>query len=135
MRLRGSRAAKGPSGSPEGLLGSWSATRWHYTSRDTPARTVDVVCDLGGSVTLSLSDGTFVLAWVIPGVGGQSIGGRWAVRGDALEYSWPGVEGTESVDLRVGWHELTLSTEQSAWDFDGDGQDEPAGFVGVFVRL
>lgn len=157
MRLRGSRAGTGFSGTPrdeppgaggagaagggqpgaeaDALHGSWAATRWHYTSRDSPARTVDVITDLGGSVTLSLSAGTFILAWEIPGIGGQSIGGRWALRGGALEYSWPGVEGTESVGVRLGWHELALSTERSGWDFDGDGEDEPAGFVGVFVRL
>ena len=120
----------------EGLLeGSWSATRWHYTSRLEPARMVDVVTDLRGTVTLSLSGGAFILAWDIPGRGGRSVTGQWERHGNALEYSWPGVEGVERAAIRLGAQELSLSSESSAWDFDGDGVMEPAGFVGVFVKL
>ena len=134
MRLNGLHE-DGPDGR-EGLIeGSWSATRWHYTSRKEPGRTVDVVTDLRGMVTLSLSGGTFILAWEIPGRGSRSVSGRWERRGNALEYSWPGVEGVERAVIRVGAHELSLSSEMSAWDFDGDGALEPAGFVGVFVKL
>src|SRR4029077_8176300 len=104
-------------------------TRWHYTSRGSPTRTVDVICELGGMITLSLSQGTYILAWEIPGRGGQTAGGGWTLRGGELEYTWPGMDGVESLSARIGPQELTLSTESSAWDFDGDGVDRPAGFV------
>jgi hypothetical protein len=132
------RAGDGPAiGTvPEGgLLGSWSATRWHYTSRDTPGRAIDVVCDLRGTVTLSLSAGTYVLTWDVPGRGGQSIGGAWLVRDDDVEFSPAGSASLESVAFHLGTDELSLRTDDSAWDFSGDGVEEPAGFVAVFVRL
>jgi hypothetical protein len=75
MRLRGTAPSEGAQqpvigrlelGEPDPaiarLLGSWSATRWQYTSQARPDVTADVVCDLGGSVTLSLSAATYVLA-------------------------------------------------------------------------
>ena len=132
------RAGDGPAiGTvPEGgLLGSWSATRWHYTSRDLPGRAIDVVCDLRGTVTLSLSAGTYVLTWDVPGRGGQSIGGAWLVRDDDVEFSPAGSASLESVAFHLGTDELSLRTDDSAWDFSGDGVEEPAGFVAVFVRL
>jgi len=136
VRLSGLHEGPAQAQTVDGALeGSWSATRWHYTSRRDPARTVDLVIDLRGTVTLSLSAGTYILAWDVPGRGRRSVSGRWARRGDSLEYSWPGADGMERAAIRLGREELSLSTEASAWDFDGNGDVEPAGFVGVFVKL
>ena len=46
------------------LLGSWSATRWQYTSKVRREHVVDVVAGLKGTVTMSLSAGAFVVACV-----------------------------------------------------------------------
>jgi hypothetical protein len=117
------------------LLGSWSATRWQYTSRSRPERMVDVVCDLRGTVTLSLSAGTYILAWDIAGLGSQSLGGTYAVRDHELEFAVSSAEVRETVAFRLGAEELSLRGAESAWDFDGAGHEEPADFVAVFVRL
>ena len=124
-----------PGGSDGALLGSWSATRWQYSSRRRPERVVDVVIDLRGTVTLSLSAGTYVLSWDLAGQGSQSLGGTYAARGHELEFVLPGGERTENVTFRIGAEELSLRGDASAWDFDGDGSEEPADFVAVFVRL
>ena len=128
----GAGVAVSPDG---GLQGSWSATRWQYTSRRDSEKRVDVVCELRGSVTLSLSAGTYVLAWDIPGGPRQSVGGAYAVRQDAIDFTASASDQGESVAFRLGTEELTLRSEASAWDFHGDGQEEPASFVAVFVKL
>ena len=125
----GRRSAEGE------LLGSWSATRWQYTSRDQPARSVDVVCDLSGVVTLSLSAGTYVLTHAVADQGSRSQGGTCEVQGDRLRLNPAGGDGPEMVRFRVAAETLSLSAEASAWDFDGDGADEAADFVAVLVRL
>jgi len=117
------------------LLGSWSATRWQYTSRRRPDRVIDVVIDLRGTVTLSLSAGTYILAWDIAGRGSQTLGGTYAARDHELEFAVPSGEVRETVGFRLGAEELSLRCAESAWDFDGDGHEEPADFVAVFVRL
>ena len=114
------------------LLGSWSATRWQYTSR--AQRTVDVVCDLGGTVTLSLSAHSYVLTWSVTGQTSRSVGGALAVVGDHLDFLAQGAEQRESVTYRLGGETLALSSDATGWDFDGSG-DEPAAFVAVLVRL
>ena len=119
----------------DALLGSWSATRWQYTSRDQPARSVDVVCDLGGVVTLSLSAGTYVLTHAVADQGSRSQGGTCEVQGDRLLLNPAGADGPEIVRFHVAAETLSLGAEASAWDFDGDGTDEAADFVAVLVRL
>lgn len=126
-------AAEAVAGAGEPLLGAWSATRWEYTRVAEPRRTLDVVCDLGGSVTLSLSAGTYVLTWAAAGRGSRSSGGSFAVRVDQLELRPLGAAGVETVRYRLGPGVLALSSTESAAEFDG--QEEAAEFVAVFVRL
>jgi hypothetical protein len=129
--MPGSREAGRSDGA---LYGSWSATRWQYTGREPPQRKVDLVCDLGGSVTLSLSDGTYVLTWDV-GQGSRSLGGAVAVDGDRLTLHPQGGADPEALWFRLAGDTLALSTDASAWDVDGDGRDEVATFVAVLVRL
>jgi hypothetical protein len=118
---------------PSALLGSWSATRWQYTSRLPPERVVDLICDRGGSVTLSLSRDSYILAWEVAGEERQCVGGRAAVNGDQLEFQDDG--STERVEFRLGLSELSIRSEGSRWIFDGDSGEGPASFVAVFVRV
>jgi hypothetical protein len=112
--------------------GSWSATRWQYAGRDRPERVVDVVCDLGGTVTLSLTAGTYILSWSVPGNGDHGVGGVLRVEGDRLILVQPGGALAQEVVFHLADRTLSLSGV-SDWDF-GDGE-EPADFVAVLVRL
>ena len=94
-----------------------------------------MVCDLAGSVTLSLSAGTYVLAWVVAGRGSQSIGGALTVRGDRLALLAHGANEAEWVVFRLAGDTLALSCETSGWDFKDAGAEQPASFVAVLVRL
>lgn len=118
-----------------GLLGSWSATRWQYSRRNEPVQVIDLVCDRRGNFTLSLSPGSFILTWQIPGLGSRSIGGACRVQGEEIEFVVPGQGWEETVSFHLGAGELSLRAESSAWDFEGHGREEPAGFVAVFVKL
>lgn len=117
-----------------GLLGAWSATRWEYT-RSRDARRTDLVCDLGSVVTLGLAGGMWVLTFAIPGKGRRSVGGTYAADGGLLVLR--AEHGTEAVLIRYRLAEETLTWNDGAsgWDFDGNGEDEPATLVAVFVRL
>jgi hypothetical protein len=126
----------GPAAAMEGgLLGSWSATRWQYSRRNDPVQMIDLVCDRRGNFTLSLSPGSFILTWQIPGLGSRSIGGACRVQSHEIELVVPGQGWVETVSFHLGAGELSLRAESSAWDFEGHGREEPAGFVAVFVNL
>jgi hypothetical protein len=117
---------------PGSLLGSWSATRWEYQSPD--GRRVDLVAELGGVVTAGFSADAWVLTFTIPGRGVRSTGGTLGGEASALVLR---AEGSEPVLLRVhlSGDTLTWNDDHSGWDFDGDGVDEPASLIAVFVRL
>ena len=123
----------GPATHP--LFGSWSATRWQYTSVADPERVVDVVCDLGGSVTLSLSVAAFILTCDVAGRGRWSLAGACVVTGDELQLTVDGANEPDVVRTRGAGATLSLRSDASAWDFDGSGRDEAAAFVAVLVRL
>jgi hypothetical protein len=117
------------------VFGGWSATRWQYTSVASPERVADVVCDLGGSVTLSLTATTFILATDVAGRGIHSVSGACEVRGDELLLRPEGSDGPERVRFRQNGDTLSLQSDVSGWDFDGNGEDQAAAFVAVLVRL
>lgn len=118
-----------------GLLGTWSATRWQYVSRVHPSRAMDVVCDARGAVTLSLSAGTYVVTHDVAGDGTQTQGGTFEVIDDRLWLAPEGAHNADVVRFRLSADTLTLKSDESAWDFNGDGESESASFVAVLVRL
>jgi len=120
---------------PAALLGSWSATRWQYSKRDDPVRSVDVVCDLGGAVTLSLSARTYVLTRDVAGRGTTSEGGACDLLDDQLHLTPEGADRSNAVWFQVAADTLSLRADTAAWDFDGDSDDAPADFVAVLVGL
>jgi hypothetical protein len=117
------------------VFGGWSATRWQYTRLAAPERVADVVCDLGGSVTLSLTPTAFILAFVIAGRGRHSVSGACEVRGDELLLRPEGADAPTGVRFRQNGDTLSLQSDASGWDFDGNGEDQAAAFVAVLVRL
>jgi hypothetical protein len=85
-------------------------------------------------VTLSLSDGTYVLTWDV-GRGSRSAGGAATIEGDRLALRQEETATTDEVRFRLSGPTLALSADASGWDFDGNGRDEAAAFVAVLVRL
>ena len=117
------------------LFGGWSATRWQYRSASPPERVVDVVTDLGGSITLSLTATAFILAVDVASRGSVSVSGRCEVRADELLLCLDGGDAPERVSFHQTGDTLSLRSDQSAWDFEGNGTDQRAAFVAVLVRL
>jgi hypothetical protein len=117
------------------LFGGWSATRWQYTSLTPPERVADLVADLGGSVTLSLTASAFILAFDVAGRGPHSVSGTCEVRGDQLLLRAEGADTPHAVRFRQNGDTLSLQSDVSGWDFDNSGEDQAAAFVAVLVRL
>jgi hypothetical protein len=96
---------------------------------------VDVVTDLSGSITLSLAATAFILAFDVAGHGKQSVSGVCEVRGEELLLVAEGADRAERVAFHQTGDTLSLRSDASGWDFDGQGQDQSAAFVAVLVRL
>jgi hypothetical protein len=120
--------------SEAGLLGGWSATRWEYTRARDPGTSVDLVCDLGGSVSLSLSAGRFILTCEVAGRGSLTVSGQFLTQDDQLHFTALESGTPQTVRFHQVDRTLSLYSAASAWDFDGQGE-QPAEFVAVLVRL
>jgi hypothetical protein len=128
-------AAPAPIAPADGLIGLWSATRWQYIALGNPSKSVDLVSELGGMVAVSLSLGAFILVADVGDLVHDTVIGTFTVADGEIRFTEQG--GTEPVVVRFYRMEKTLALQsvESAWDFDGDGIDEPAEFVAVLVRL
>lgn len=115
------------------LLGSWAAVRWEYERRDGSSR-VDVIADLGGAVTLSMSEADYVLSCALRAEPTRSAAGAFAVVADEWIDLMPRAGPPERVGFRRAAGTLVLRSESSAWDFTGAGE-EPASFTAVLVLL
>lgn len=137
-RLPGVFTAETPEAASAGhvheLLGAWSATRWQYAAADG-GRRVDVICDLAGMITLSISPGTWVLSFVVPRWGARSVGGTWTEDAGILRLAPLGAPVIGDLRFRVSGEVLSLSSDQSEWSFRDEGPAEPATLQAVFVRL
>lgn len=106
---------------------------WEYERREDGHRT-DIVGDLGGSVTLSLTDDRYVLSWDDGRGGPRSREGSLAPSPD----EWIDFAAPDGTSERIGFTRadgtLVLRSDHSAWDFDGNGE-RPAAFTAVMVRL
>jgi hypothetical protein len=93
------------------------------------------VTDLSGSITLSLAASAFILAFDVAGRGKHSISGACEVRGEELLLVAAGSDRAERVAFHQTGDTLSLRSDESGWDFDGQGRDQGAAFFAVLVRL
>ena len=117
------------------LLAGWSATRWQYTSLSDPWNAVDMICDLGGSIAITLSDRQFILTCDIPGRGSLTVAGSFEIDGEILRFTALDSSSPQSVRVHQAGRTLSFHSEASAWDFDGTGKERAAWFSAVLVRL
>ena len=118
--------------SPETLTGTWQATKAEMVSQANPATKVDLVA-LGGQVRLVLTGSkTFTLTVSMPGDPDEITTGSWSSSVDLLTLAY--ASGAWQFSMTLSGDPLTLSGADAEYDFNDDGQDEPAKINLVMVR-
>lgn len=121
---------KGTAPKPAELAGTWTATKAEYVSRTTPPETVDLVGDLGGTVTLTLTEAqAFTYIEAVPGAEPDTVTGTWRVEGDVgdqLSLSPAGVPWSIMFDMYFSGNTLRLTDGDVEYDFDEDGTPDAA---------
>ena len=112
--------------SPDDLAGTWTATNFVFTSPANSAQSVDVI-PLGVSFTLTIrADSTFTSTLVEPDGTGDTDSGTVDVTGSILTVAESGQGSPTSFTAVRGGDDMTLTTSDEDYDFDGDGTDELA---------
>ena len=119
----GQNSTTGPT--PQGLNGTWVATKAEYTSVATASKKVDVVAQ-GTTVTLVLAGSSFTLTIKDPGLAGNVTTGTWSSSTDTLTMKPTTISGQWQFDMALSGSTLTLTGGSVVFDFTDTGNPEEA---------
>jgi len=122
---------------PVNLTGTWSLTRIELVSTENPLIRVDMI-DEGVTATLVLAaGGDYSLTLVDPVEGTETLAGDWTHTDtlilECLSGGFAGTTWEFQVEVRNGVLELTGADGQ--YDFDDDGEEDPAILNLTAVRV
>ena len=116
------------------LAGTWNAVKDEFTNKADTSQKVDAVSEGLGGITLSIqSNGSFEQNISFFGVPFLTLKGTARVEGNKLTLSYEGL-GEIEYEYSLEIDRLTTIYNDAAHDFDGDGNDEPATEVTVYVK-
>lgn len=111
------------------LVGTWQASSFEFTSQEDHPESVEVI-GLGAEVTVTITpNNRYTLTSALPGEGSETESGDIEVDGDQLVLTADLDGEVERLDyvLSDGDQRLTISFEDDeGFDFDDDGEDDPA---------
>jgi hypothetical protein len=131
----GSSNPAGPSGSssPQGLDGTWKATKAEFVSVANAGRRVDVVTQ-GTTVTLAITGSNFVLTMADPGQTPNVTNGTWTSTRDTMSLKPNGMTWSWQFDMTQSGNTLSLSGASVEFDFAANGVMEQAKLSMTLVR-
>jgi hypothetical protein len=120
--------------SPQGLPGTWKATRAEYVSRTNASVRVEIV-SRGTTLVLTLNaNNTYTLAITDPGQTGQVLDGTWSSSSEVLTLKQSGTSGDTQFNMALSGNTLTLSGGHVLFDIENDGIPDEATLTATFVR-
>jgi hypothetical protein len=124
-----------PSGSstPQGLEGTWKATKAEFVSASSSSKRVDVVAQ-GTTVTLALTGSNFVLTMTDPGKAPNVTNGTWTSSSDTMSLRPAGVTWSWQFDMAQSGNTLTLNGANVEFDFAANGVYEQAKLYMTLAR-
>jgi hypothetical protein len=124
----------GPGSTPQGLAGTWKATRAEFVSQSNSSVRADVVTQ-GTTVVLALqSAGTYTFTLTDPGQSPNATNGTWGAGTDVLTLKPAGMSFNIQFDMTQSGNNLTLNGGHVQFDFGADGSLEEAILNMALVR-
>ena len=129
-----SDSAAGPgSATPADLVGVWIADAYTVTSVANASQTAELVGD-GFTLTITFTETTYAGIASHPGEPAEDFSGTYTIVGQSLILDEVGQDLPETMAYILSGSTLTLSGDDDDYDFDEDGQDDPATFVIVMDK-
>jgi hypothetical protein len=131
----GSSSPTSPTGStsPQGLEGTWKATKAEFISAANASKRADVVTQ-GTIVTLAITGSSFVLTMADPGKPPTVTNGTWTSTRDTMSLKPNGVTWSWQFDMTQSGNNLTLNGASVEFDFAANGVFEQAKLYMTLVR-
>jgi hypothetical protein len=118
---------------PQGLQGTWKATKAEFVSAASSSKRVDVVAK-GTTVTLALTGSEFVLTMTDPGQPARVTSGTWTSSSDTMSLRPAGMSWSWQFDMTQSGNNLTLNGASVEFDFAANGVMEQAKLYMTLVR-
>ena len=120
---------------PDDIAGTWVASVWVFTNPANTSQTADIMA-LGGSFMLVLNaDGTFTSTIQEPGDDLPDVDtGTYEVVGSLITIAESGQGSPTGFQAVRNGDSMTLTTSGEDFDWDDDGQDDPASMRLVLNR-
>ena len=128
-----SPASPSGSSSPQGLEGTWKATKAEFVSAANSSKRVDTVAQ-GTIVTLALTGSSFVYTIADPGKTPNVTNGTWTSTRDTMSLKPNGVTWSWQFDMSQSGNNLTLNGASVEFDFAANGVMEQAKLYLTLVR-
>ena len=126
-----SSSSSGPA--PQGLPGTWSATKAEFVNADDANTRVDVVAK-GTTVTLVLDTSTFALTQKDPVAAPVVTNGSWTANSDLMTFTPTGMSFSWVFQMALNGNDLSLTGASVEFDFNDDGIYEQAKLNLALVR-
>ncbi len=125
----------GPEGSatPADLVGQWIASAYTVTSVADPTMSAELIA-LGMTLTITFTETSYTGVVTFPGEPQEDFSGTYTIEGQSLILDEVGEVDLETMAYSLLGSILTLSGDDDSYDFDDDGQEEPATFVTVLDK-
>jgi hypothetical protein len=128
----GCNDSTGPA-APSDFVGNWLATSYVLTSVENTSLSADLI-DLGMGLSITFTETTYAGTFTLPGEDDESFSGTYTIDGNELILVEVGEPGTDTMTYTLSGNTLTMTGTDDSFDFDDDGQEDPASFTMVFAR-
>lgn len=118
---------------PGDVAGTWTAQTWTFTNLANTSQTVEII-SLGAAFSLTLREDSTFTATITLGADVSTDSGTYATTAATITISESGEGSPETFGVVRDGNTMTLTDNNSDFDFNVEGSDEPATEVIVFTR-
>ncbi len=119
--------------SPNDFVGDWIASSYVVTSVANTSQTQDLTA-MGMTLAITFTETTYSGTASFPGEVTETFSGTYTISGNQLTLNESGEGSTRMMTYSLSGNTLTLSGDDEEYDFDDDGQEDPATFTMVLAR-
>ena len=115
------------------FVGDWLASSYVVTSVANTSQTQDLTA-LGMTLAITFTETTYSGSVSFPGEVTETFSGTYTISGNQLTLNETGQGTPDIMTYSLSGNTLTLSGDDEQYDFDDDGQEDPATFTTVLAR-
>jgi hypothetical protein len=117
-----------------GIIGNWEATQVEYRSRINASVRIDLI-EASATATLTIgADNSYVLTITRLGGSPEITTATWMLDGGVLSVTPTGMPWSWQFSVQLSGDSLRLGGADAEYDFDNDGQADPAQLTLVLTR-